>query len=281
MNAVLNYPFTPEQVALLACARTTWDRRRVAKARGLSFGEETITETVLMDLALAFPGHLTIVQFSKNQEAKRGADWAWAFRNAAGTQNLPMLVQAKLLDRRDHVYPEIARFVGKKRPPIRQIDRLIATAGRNRWPALYAFYNHLDDPHRIPNHCATIPNAGLVMPESWGISIALAQDVRDALDPGNDQRFDTHSQHSIPLHCLLCSHGRGERPIAGAPGQVLRSLIQLGGRRGRAVETERYNLRLRRSLPKGPSLNKRVRKERLEARAKTQRSNPEKSKQIM
>lgn len=247
--ALLNFPFTPEQIALLTCARTTWDRRRVAKARGLSFGEETITETILMDLALAIPGHLTIAQFSKNQEAKRGADWAWAFRDATGTRNLPMLVQAKLLDRSDHGYPEIGRYVGTKRPPVRQIDRLIATAVRYRWPALYAFYNHLDDPRRIPDYCRTVPNAGLVMPESWGISVALAQDVRDALDPRNDRSFDTHSQHSMPLHCLLCSSGLGARPPGGAPAQVLRALTRLRDLRGGAVSTDRYDLRLRRSLP--------------------------------
>ena len=129
-------------------------------------------------MALTFPGRLEIVQFSKNQESKRGADWAWAFRDVTGTKNLPVLVQAKLLDGRDHGYPEIARFVGKKLPAVRQIDRLIATAARYRWPALYAFYNHLDDPSRIPDRCGTVPNAGLAMPESWGISVALAEHVR-------------------------------------------------------------------------------------------------------
>jgi hypothetical protein len=249
----LDYPFTPEQTALLTCARTTWDRRRTAKLRALSFGEETITETILMDLAVAFPGRLEIVQFSKNQEGKRGADWAWAFRDATGTKNLPMLVQAKLLDRHDRAYPEIARFVGKKLPAVRQIDRLIATAARYRWPALYAFYNHLDNPGRIPDRCGTIPNAGLVMPESWGISVALAEHVRDALDPQNDQRFDTHSQHSIPLHCLLCSMASGERPPEGGPGQVLQSLRRLSGLReprGEAVDTQRLAPRLRATLPR-------------------------------
>jgi hypothetical protein len=218
----------------------------------LSFGEETITETILMDLALTFPGRLEIVQFSKNQESKRGADWAWAFRDITGTKNLPVLVQAKLLDGRDHAYPEIARFVGKKLPAVRQIDRLIATAARYRWPALYAFYNHLDDPSRIPDRCGTVPNAGLAMPESWGISVALAEHVRDALDPPlNDQRFDTHSQHSIPLHCLLCSTARGERPLEGGPMQVLLSLLRLMRERpGEAVDTPRSVLRLRASLPR-------------------------------
>lgn len=249
---MLDYPFTPEQTALLNCARTTWERRRIAKIRGLSFGEETITETILMDLAEAFPGHLEIVQFTKNQEGKRGADWAWAFRDASGTQNLPMLVQAKLLDKQDLEYHEIARFVGKKLPPVRQIDRLIATATKYGWPAIYAFYNHLDDPRRIPNNCGTVPNAGLVMPESWGISVALADQVRDALDPRKDQLFDTHSRHSMPLHCLLCSRARGERPFEGGPLQILQSLRRLGRLRGGGeidADAALPALRLRKALP--------------------------------
>jgi hypothetical protein len=249
---LLSYSFTPEQIALLTCARTTWDRRRVAKRRGLSFGEETITETILMDLALSFPGRLAIVQFSKNQEAKLGADWAWAFRDATGTKNLPLLVQAKLLDGRDRLYPEIARLVGKKRPAVRQIDRLIATATSRRWPALYTFYNHLSDLLCIPDRCGTIPNAGSAMPESWGISIALAEHVRSALDPLNDQRFDTHSRHSVPVHCLLCSRASGVRPPDGGPGLVLESLRRLwdlSALRGEALDARPVPFRLRRTLP--------------------------------
>lgn len=254
--ALLNYPFTPEQISLLAAARTAWERRRIAKARGLSFGEETITETILMDLAVSFPGRLDIVQFNKHQEGKRGADWAWAFRDATGARNLPMLVQAKLLDMHDQTYPEIARVIGKPKPlvtPVRQIDRLINVADRWGWPALYAFYNHLDDPSRIPDHCQTVPNAGLAMPECWGVSVALAHDVRNALDPHKEQRFDIHRLHSMPLHCLLCSIGRGERPADGGPALLQQSLVRLHGLRGRAdlpgdAELPR-SFRLRETLP--------------------------------
>jgi hypothetical protein len=69
---MMNYPLTPEQAALYAVARTTWRRRGNAKARRLSFGEESITETILMDLAETFPGSLSIVPFSKPEEGKVG-----------------------------------------------------------------------------------------------------------------------------------------------------------------------------------------------------------------
>jgi hypothetical protein len=218
----------------------------------LSLGEEAITETILMDLALSYPGRLEVVQFNKHQEGKRGADWAWAFRDASGTKNLPMLLQAKLLDVHDQTYPEIARFIGKKSlKPIRQIDRLINVADKYGWPALYAFYNHLDDVNRIPDHCQTVPNAGLVMPECWGVSVALAHDVRAALDPLKDQRFDTHRLHSMPLHCLLCSAALGKHPPGGGPAQVLRTLVRLQAFRSRASGegTVPNAFRLRSKLP--------------------------------
>jgi hypothetical protein len=92
----VSYPFTAEQMCLLSLARTSWHRRATAKRTHLQFGEESITETVLMDLADRFPGTVFILPFNKRTEGRYGADWAWAFESADGSQVLPMLVQAKL-----------------------------------------------------------------------------------------------------------------------------------------------------------------------------------------
>jgi hypothetical protein len=94
-----------------------------------------------MDLAETFPGSLFIVPFSKPNEGKVGADWAWLFRDKGRTHNLPMLVQAKALDLDDFEYPEIKRHVGNVKPrqvkrPTRQIDLLIKTAKTLGWPAV-------------------------------------------------------------------------------------------------------------------------------------------------
>lgn len=223
---MMPYNLTPEQLALYGVARFTWHRRGVAKHRGLSFGEESVTETILMDLAETFPGPLRILQFSKAEEGKNGADWAWLFQSADGSQNLPMLVQAKALDQKDLAYPEIKRVIGKLKPPIRQIDRLITTAKSWKWPAIYAFYNHLDDTTRIPDVCKSLPASstfGLIA-ESWGVSIADAEAVRNLL---NDQSFDSHRHHSRPLHCLLCSGGKGVRPAGGSPELARRFIADL------------------------------------------------------
>jgi hypothetical protein len=229
-----NYPMSREQVTLLTAARTAWRRRGVAKARGLAFSEESLTETVLMDIAESYPGQLRIVSFNKHQEGRNGADWAWAFRNAAGTQNLAMLVQAKALDFTDRTYPEIKRKVGRGTPPVRQIDRLLDTANSWGWPAVYVFYNHLSKTSRIPNNCQTLPKMRTSMPEAWGISIATAEAVSRVLD---DQSFDTHRRHSMPLHCLLCSGGSGWSGREGSPALALSSLRRLAGQSDDRIRT--------------------------------------------
>lgn len=234
-------PLTPEQMALLAISRTCWRRRGIAKARKLFFSEESVTETILMDLAEIFPGDLAILPFNKNEEGETGADWAWAISNADGTANLPMLVQAKALDLADHAYAELKRTIGKQVPKVRQIDRLLDTAQILGWPAIYAFYNHLTDVTRLPKTCQTLPMIpGPIQDEAWGISFADAAQVRVALDPSNDQTFDSHCVHSRPLICLLCSGGSGARPPRGSPEAVFSALQQLRAmrRHGDAGETE-------------------------------------------
>ncbi|WP_152566341.1 DUF6615 family protein [Lysobacter antibioticus] len=220
----MHYTLTPEQLALLDASRTVWARRAAVKRHRLPFGEESITETILGDLANNYPGDLSIIAFNKREEGRVGADWAWAFISADGKYSIPMLVQAKLLDLSDVNYPEISRAIGRRKPAVRQIDRLIASAEELGWPALYAFYNHLDDPSRIPYKCRSLAMQGTQMPESWGISIAHAESVRAALD---DQSFDTHRMHSIALHCLLCSRGLGIRPAFGSPELLLNGLVRL------------------------------------------------------
>lgn len=215
----------------MQCAETSWNWRGKAKKHGLSFDEEAITQIVLMDLAESYPGDVTIVQLTKPQEGKIGADWAWAFVNADGSRVLPMLVQAKVLDLQDKLYPKIKYTIGKSK--IRQIDRLISRAKNLGWPAMYAFYNHLSDTTRLPDNCGTMQMANIELPEAWGISLAEAGAVRSILDPINDQNFDSHAVISKPLHCMLCSRGIGRPNRDGSPASAADSINALKQMHGR------------------------------------------------
>lgn len=213
-----------EQVFLLALARMVWTKRGAAKAAGLPFNEETITETLLLDLKTGYPGHVQLVAFNKSQEAKTGADWLWAFVSADGSQSLTMLVQAKRLEDAEQTYAGINRNIGKRTPPVRQIDQLLTTARTQGVPALYAFYNHVGQTSRVPTTCGSLPPGDPGHIDGFGVSLADAHAVEAALP---DETFDTHRFHSMPLHCLLCSGGSGTLSDGGTPEMAASGIARL------------------------------------------------------
>ena len=51
-------------------AHWTWERRETAKQAGFPFSEETITETILLDLATAHRAEIQIYPLNKYQEGQ-------------------------------------------------------------------------------------------------------------------------------------------------------------------------------------------------------------------
>lgn len=226
------YAFTSQQCCLLDLSTNIWRRRGAAKRFGLNFSEETATELVLLDIADQFPGNVTIIPFTRHWEARIGADWAWAFVGPDGRACQGMLVQAKRLDDRDQEYQELLYKGGPKstKTSSTQMDRLIDSATRLGLPPVYAFYNHLSNPARVP--IVRCPSLGMMrqqLPESWGVTIASALAVRAA---GLDKTYNTHRQHSHPLHCLLCSGGTGRNGPLGSAGAAASALSDLFGGAG-------------------------------------------------
>jgi hypothetical protein len=69
-----------------------------ASLLGMALGEETITETVLYEIALAHRGgNFAVTLATKPQEARHGADWEWWL--VKGNIGVSFRVQAKRLFR--------------------------------------------------------------------------------------------------------------------------------------------------------------------------------------
>lgn len=230
LGQMTSIPFTPQQYCLLQLSAGVWERRRAAKLAGLTYNEETVTEVLLLELQINFPGHVLIVPFTKRREARIGADWAWAFVSHDRRSNQGMLVQAKRLDDKERNYDSLYkknRLKGETHSRL-QMDRLIENARRYQLPPVYAFYNQLDNPSRIPHFtCGTLGGLYWRCPESWGVALASAVEVRRAKP---NRSFDRHKCHSMPLHCLLCSEGSGQRDADGSPGAAAASLTRLFAR---------------------------------------------------
>lgn len=181
---------------LTDAAHWIWDRRRAAKAAGFPFSEETVTETVLLDLASALSHLVKIVPFNKHQEGKIGADWEWCFYDSPNQRFLRFMVQAKVLNDADEVYAHIDRYIGSSN--VRQIDRLAETASARGVPAIYVFYNHLSDTSRVPvDACSCFKCL-----QCWGATFAPLEAVA-ALLP--DKTFTNLRSVSLPWLCLTCS----------------------------------------------------------------------------
>ena len=226
------YVFTPQQHCLLSLSVNIWRRLGKAKYHGLRFGEETATELFLLDLAELFPGNVKVVPFNRREEGRIGADWAWVFIGPDGQSWQGMLVQAKRLDDKECEYPELYYVPPAKgpQPSVPQLDRLIDSGRRYGLPPVYVFYNHLSTPGRVPNErCGSLRMISQSMPESWGIAVASALDVRNNKP---DKRYDRHREHSLPLHCLLCSEGRGRQSSMGSADAAAAALTRLFDRTG-------------------------------------------------
>lgn len=101
----------------------------------VSYGEETITETNLLELRRRHPAIITLNTFGKKKEAKNGADWEWHI--IGRRRKFRMRVQAKRLQKDDKLkIPHEVKSSGDQ-----QIDLLIADAKKYRLKPVYCLYS--------------------------------------------------------------------------------------------------------------------------------------------
>lgn len=100
----------------------------------VSYGEETITESNLLELRRRHSDVVRLRTFSKHQESKNGADWEWYI--IGETRSLAMRVQAKRVQRNDVL--RIRHTVGQTGR--QQHDLLIETAKADDMKPMYCIY---------------------------------------------------------------------------------------------------------------------------------------------
>lgn len=181
-------------------ARWTWNQLGRSTRLKAPFNEETITETILLELKDNHPRDIAVVSFSKIQERKIGADWEFWFLDRSGARGVGWRVQAKRL------YQPHQRYDALKpadTSPSSQIQTLIQMAGRQGLAPIYCFYNFVPNPHDIKRtwRCGSfVPDH-----ELFGCSIARADNVRAVA--AND--FASVCQISLPWHCTVCCTALG------------------------------------------------------------------------
>lgn len=184
--------------AFQALAIDTWDRLGAAARANMRYGEETITDNVLLGLMTSCPSKITCRSFTKFEEARNGADWEWWF--AYRSRGLPCRVQAKRL------YPPSSyqSLHFKSRSGHRaQIDTLIARAKAQRFVPLYCFFSNLQGT-AWPTSIHGVSDDRL-----WGCATAPARRVK------RYGRKDLNGIAGIskPWHLLVCGRDSGRSPL--------------------------------------------------------------------
>ena len=199
-------------------AADTWMRLRdvaALSARSVRFGEETITDLLMLDLNRLGAAKALFRPTSKQMEAIQGTDFeCWVGSDDAGW--LRFAIQSKKLDLTTSRYNELGRCVKSQQK--KQIDILEAFAQANRAAPLYCLYNfwELADP-QIHGTCCQ----GSFSVQQLGCTITASSTIQDVLQsPKGRKTFDYihRCRYTLPWRCLvLCPRIRASFPPESGP----------------------------------------------------------------
>lgn len=177
--------------SLLELAHATSQNLDFAHQKGVnvSYGEETITETNLLELRRRHPGVITLRTFGKKVESKNGADWEWHIIGRA--RRFGMRVQAKRLQQNNVL--KIAHVV--KSSKAEQIDLLIADAKASGLLPVYCFYAS----EKQRSKWRGSAGSGATIPFEFGCLLARAHRVRQKM-PKSLEDIETDC---VPWHYLV------------------------------------------------------------------------------
>lgn len=215
-------------------AATTWHKVAVGPLRGLTFGEEGLTDHNLFALDRAH-SMLSVYKFDKSEESLNGADFDW-WVGSESTGWIGMRFQAKKLS--DGIYSELGHYVRGQR----QYDLLLREAhGDGMWP-FFCFYNGWNDPwpigtrnlacprDRTPVPLSEFPRKGEgrcthVALDHFGCAVAPAPAVRDQHRGPRRERLalEGYLALSVPWSRLFAAAAASEQ-VGDSADEILTAL---------------------------------------------------------
>ncbi|MDG6106108.1 hypothetical protein Daura_06545 [Dactylosporangium aurantiacum] len=213
-------------------AAQTWHKITVGPLRGLTFGEESITDHNLFELDRLAP-EVEVYKFDKSEEPTNGADFEW-WIGSSSIGWLGIRFQAKKLD--DGSYAQLGHRVRGQR----QYHLLLEQARQDNVWAFYCFYNGWDGPwpDGVPNitcprnltptwdQAGTSPCTHAAL-QDFGCAIAPAAAVasRHAGEPRKGRlAMEEYLQFSRPWSHLF--RDRSSRLLSASPSiPIIESLL--------------------------------------------------------
>ena len=202
-------------------ADRTWHAIADAYRAGLSYGEETITETNLLHLNRYHPKQIRIKAFSKRkEEPATGADWEWWIGGRG--RWLGMRVQAKKIKYPGDDFGKLQTYTtpSKTKP---QIDMLINQAKADRLNPAYCLYV---SSQTLPPIWTT--TCCWYYPKQFHMGCLIGHAV--ALRATGSNKLNDLAHVCLPWHCLVCDctccPPSGSRPSGGSLANAAFALIK-------------------------------------------------------
>lgn len=176
-----------------------WNRIGNGKKYGISQGEETLTDNILLYLASQNLSDIKIIQTPKNVESVKGTDWEWWIGNR-NQGYLRYAVQAKKLDAKSNRYTSLKHKVGVGGSALFQHDILEKYAKANQAIPLYAFYNHLDSGNYPKKWNCPLPFDLTKL----GCTVTPLKNIKKVLRTRGGRTFENIHQfpETVSLRCL-------------------------------------------------------------------------------
>jgi hypothetical protein len=200
---------------LESLARSTWERLRDARTLGIRFGEETITDLLLLELKRLGSGQIRIIQTPKSIEKTSGTDWEWWVRAPGNAGWYRFAIQAKKLDSKSNRYERLRHRVG----PVLQLNLLKQYAWKHGAIPLYCFFNHVDnfDAAKLRQvwHCCDEKREL----QQLACTVVPLPVIEYVVTPRVSKSFSAVHSHrgAVPWRCLLkCPHLAKEHQLIGA-----------------------------------------------------------------
>jgi len=181
--------------------RWMWEMIGLSEKHGTRFGEETITDFILLDIARQRYPNIRVIQTPKNLEAEKGTDWEW-YVGANGFGWVRFAIQAKKLKIASSRYESLNQKAGTADDAELQATVLRAYADANVGVIpLYCFYNHYPTATQA-DHWQCPLN---FEKELLGWTITPLHNVEHALAARGRKSFDyLHKRPgTIPARCLF------------------------------------------------------------------------------
>ena len=180
--------------------RRIWTDINLSKKYGTLYGEETITDSILLELAKQNYFNIRILQTPKRSEAIKGTDWEW-YVGSYTYGWIRYAIQAKKLNPDSYVYDSLNHKVGKPPNDEHQISILKSFAKINGAVPIYNFYNYFpsvkEDVHW---QCSKSFDQELL-----GWTFTTLTNVESAIDTRGSRTFDKihRLENTLPIRCLF------------------------------------------------------------------------------